>query len=125
MVSRPPVSALEQTAMSRFFCARQFAVIGASTDRSKFGNHVLRWYIDRHMPVTPVHPKQESIEGIRAVKELKEATEQAPNKFEALTGVSIITPPSITKMILEKYAQESQIEGFWLQPGAADGIVGR
>lgn len=110
--------------MRQFFRARQFAVVGASADRSKFGNKVLRWYIDRHLNVTPVHPTQASIEGYMASKTLSDVTDQAPNPFEALTGVSIVTPPSLSLKVLQDSISDDRISGFWLQPGAADAPVG-
>jgi len=110
--------------MRQFFRATQYAVVGASADRSKFGNKVLRWYIDRHLNVTPVHPSQSSIEGYKATKILADVMDQAPNPFEALTGVSIITPPSISLKVLQDSISDKRISGFWLQPGAADATVG-
>lgn len=40
-----------------------------SPGRSKWGNKVLRWYQDRQLDVTPVHPKESHVEGLEAVKE--------------------------------------------------------
>lgn len=118
------VSPAEQHAMHQFFRARQYAVVGASADRNKFGNKVLRWYIDRHLNVTPVHPSQSSIEGHMATKTLGDVMDQAPNPYEALTGVSIITPPSVSLKLLQDAISDKRISGFWLQPGAADALVG-
>lgn len=117
------VSPAEQYAMRQFFRARQYAVVGASSDRKKFGNRVLRWYIDRHLNVTPVHPSQTSIEGHTVAKTLADVVHQAPNPFEALTSVSIITSPAITLKILQESISDQHISGFWLQPGAADALV--
>jgi hypothetical protein len=33
-----------------------YAVVGASKDETKIGSKVLKWYIDRDLKVTPVHP---------------------------------------------------------------------
>ena len=116
--------ALEIRAMERFFTASRFAVVGASADRSKFGNKVLRWYLDRQLPVTPVHPKLSQMEGCVADKDMGHMLEQAGTPSEAPTSVSVITPPVITLGLLQQYASNEQIKAFWLQPGAADGAVG-
>lgn len=113
----------EQEALKRFFQATQYAVVGASADRSKFGNKVFRWYQGYNLPVTPVHPKSSSIEGVPAVKELGEVMDYAANPVEARTSVSVITPPAITLDLLKGYTSDERIVAFWLQPGAADGPV--
>lgn len=113
----------EQTALQRFFRAAQFAVVGASTDRTKYGNRVLRWYQNHQLPVTPVHPKATSVEGLTAVSDLGSVMEQAANPVEAKTSVSVITPPAVSLDLLKKYASDPRIVALWLQPGAADGPV--
>lgn len=48
---------LTPTIMSaRFFASSRYAVVGASTDRAKFGNKVLRWYQAHGLPVSPINP---------------------------------------------------------------------
>lgn len=42
--------------MAQFFAATRYAVVGASNDRSKYGNIVLRWYQQHNVPVTPINP---------------------------------------------------------------------
>lgn len=110
-------SAAEARAMSRFFTVQQYFVIGASSNCAKFGNKVLRWYLDRHMPVTPVHPSAPSVEGINAIKVLEDAS------LNIKTSVSVVTPPAISLSLLQRYAHNKEIEAFWLQPGAADAPV--
>lgn len=99
-----------------FFESPKFAVVGASKDQTKYGTRVLRWYLDRQIPVTPVHPKESELEGVTAVKSLDEL--ESPTT----TSVSIITPPKVTLSILEK-GKELGVPAFWLQPGAEDDAV--
>jgi predicted CoA-binding protein len=40
----------------RFISSPTFSVLGASSDRAKYGNKVLRWYQSRGLPVTPINP---------------------------------------------------------------------
>lgn len=43
--------------ITRFLEGGPFAVVGASADRAKFGNKVLRRLMDDGRTVSPVHPK--------------------------------------------------------------------
>ncbi|KAF8971104.1 CoA-binding protein [Flammula alnicola] len=99
-----------------FLGAPQFAVVGASKDKSKYGTRVLKWYQDRSFKVTPVHPKEKELEGLETISSIAEL----PSPSE--TSISIITPPKITLGILEK-AKELSVPALWLQPGAEDEAV--
>lgn len=39
-----------------FISSKSFAVLGASADRSKYGNKVLLWYQSHGLDVVPIHP---------------------------------------------------------------------
>jgi predicted CoA-binding protein len=92
------------------------AVVGASADRSKYGNKVLRVYQQNDRPVYPVNPKADEIEGLKVYPDLASLPEK-PH------GVSIITPPKVTREIV-KQAADLGIEHLWMQPGAEyDGVV--
>mmetsp|Transcript_6891 Transcript_6891/g.17630 ORF Transcript_6891/g.17630 Transcript_6891/m.17630 type:complete len:141 (-) Transcript_6891:1691-2113(-) len=94
---------------------KRFAVVGASADRSKFGNKVLRAYADAGLEVVPVHPKLDEIEGL-AVKQLEDLENPAE------WGISIVTPPAISAKVLEK-AHGLGFRWFWFQPGAENAEV--
>jgi len=96
-----------------FFTADAYAVVGASNDKSKFGNKVFMWYLDHSKTVTPIHPKEASIEGVPALKSLSELPSPAT------TSISVITPPKVTLGVL-KEAKELGIKVVWVQPGASD-----
>ncbi|MCP4507929.1 MAG: CoA-binding protein [Fuerstiella sp.] len=87
-----------------------FAVAGASTDRRKYGNKVLRCYQQHGHNVVPVNPNSDMVEGLAAVASLNEVRPQ-PH------AVSIITPSAVTKQIVEE-AICLGIQHLWLQPGA-------
>ena len=40
---------------------QEFAVVGASTNKEKYGTKVLKWYINRNKTVTPIHPVRQSL----------------------------------------------------------------
>jgi predicted CoA-binding protein/CYTH domain-containing protein len=102
-------------AVEAFLAGRVFAVVGASNDRSKFGNRVLRHYIARGRRAIPVHPREQIVEGIPAVGSLRELP-------EPVDGVSIIGPPEVTLRILDD-AVAAGCRRLWLQPGAEDEAV--
>ncbi|KAG8687160.1 hypothetical protein FRC11_007685, partial [Ceratobasidium sp. 423] len=104
------------SAQTLFFQSTQFAVVGASKDQSKYGTKVLKWYLERQIAVTPVHPKESELEGVKTVQKLAEL--ESPGK----TSVSIVTPPGVTLAVL-KEGKELGVPAFWLQPGAEDDEV--
>lgn len=87
-----------------------FAVVGASTNREKYGNKVLRVYQQNNKTVYPINPRADEIEGLTAYPDLASLPE-VPH------GVSIITPPAITERVVEQ-AVELGIKHIWMQPGA-------
>ncbi|KAJ3207912.1 hypothetical protein HDU67_007128 [Dinochytrium kinnereticum] len=101
---------MTSAASASFFAHSHYAVVGASADRAKFGNKVLRWYIDNKLDVIPVNPKSPEIESIPAVTSLAGLTN--PSK----TSVSVITPPAVTLGVLRE-ALSLGIPAIWLQPG--------
>lgn len=103
--------AAETTLIQDFLAAGPWAVVGASTDRSKYGNKVLRCYQQAgKSPVYPVHPKEREIEGLAAYPSLTALPERP-------RAISIITPPKITEAVVEECATLG-IRHLWMQPGA-------
>lgn len=99
-----------QDLIQDFLSGSIFAVVGASTNRSKYGNKVLRCYMQNGRAVHPVHPRETEIEGLPCVPDLASLP-------EPVHGLSIITPPAITESIVEEAAQVG-IQRLWMQPGA-------
>jgi predicted CoA-binding protein len=93
-----------------FLAEGPWAVVGASTDRSKYGNKVLRCYLQHGLAVTPVHPRELEIEGARCAKSIAELP-------AGVRGLSIITPPPVTEKVVEE-AAAAGIRRLWMQPGA-------
>ncbi|MFT7462025.1 MAG: putative CoA-binding protein [Pseudohongiellaceae bacterium] len=96
--------------VQRFLESPEFAVVGASVHREKYGNKVLRCYAQHGLAVTPVNPRTAEIEGMVCASSLT-----ALAKAEA--GVSIITPPGITLAVVEE-AAAAGYSRLWMQPGA-------
>ena len=102
--------ASEKDLVRAFMSQGPFAVVGASSDPTKYGNRVLRAYLQRGEDVYPINPRADSIEGLKAYGSLR----ALPVKVR---GVSIITPPAITERVVEEAAQAGA-EFVWMQPGA-------
>ena len=61
-----------QQAIEEFLKAQAFGVVGASSDRSKYGNRVLRCYQAKGLKAVPVNPKEKEIEGAACVSSVNE-----------------------------------------------------
>ncbi|MBL8885755.1 MAG: CoA-binding protein [Phycisphaerales bacterium] len=99
-----------QSRIESFLAGSPFAVVGASTDRSKYGNKVLRCYVQNGRTAFPVNPTMTEVEGLKAYANLKALP-------EPVHGISIITPPRVTERVIEE-AGELGIKHVWMQPGA-------
>ena len=96
--------------IEKFFTSSAYGVIGASSNRSKYGNKVLRVYLQHNKKVYPVNPHEKSIEGLNCIADVAHLPAD-------VKSISIITPPSITEKIVQQ-AIAKQIENIWMQPGA-------
>jgi len=93
-----------------FLEAKKFAVVGASADRSNYGNKVLRCYQMNGREVIPVNPREKLIEGVAAVSSVLDLPDD-------VKSISVITPPLITEKVVAE-AVAKGITGIWMQPGA-------
>jgi predicted CoA-binding protein len=107
--------------IDHFFNFKQFAVVGASNDREKFGNKVLRCYVKHGKQAIPVHPKEKEVEGLKASSSLT-ALLSDHSVLPTETGVSIITAPKVTKATIQEGLQLGY-KAFFLQPGTVDESV--
>jgi len=96
--------------IAQFLTGKVFAVAGASTDRSKYGNKVLRSYQQAGRTVYGIHPRERSIEGVPSFARLVELPEK-------IDGLSIVTPPAVTEKLVEE-AAAAGVKRLWMQPGA-------
>jgi predicted CoA-binding protein len=87
------------------------AIIGASSQRSKFGNKAVRAYLRQGYRVFPVHPSAAFIEGLPACRSIRDIP------AAELDRVSIYLPPAIGLQVIEEVADKPCRE-VWLNPGA-------
>jgi uncharacterized protein len=96
--------------IAAFLAGSSFAVAGASSNQAKYGNMVLRCYVQAGRTAYPVNPNEKVIEGLEAYPDLA----ALPTKPH---GVSIITPRWVTARIVDD-AIALGIKHLWMQPGA-------
>ena len=99
-----------QSQIAAFLAGRTYAVAGASRDRAKYGNKVLRALVQNGRTVYPLHPKETEVEGLACYRDL--AALPTP-----IDGLSIVTPPAVTEQIVEQ-AAAAGVRNVWIQPGA-------
>lgn len=100
----------DSSKIQSFLAEGPWAVIGASSDRSKYGNKVLRCFQQHGMEVFPINPRAAEIEGLKAYPSLAALPKR-------VAGISIITPPAITERAVAD-AIEAGVKTIWMQPGA-------
>jgi uncharacterized protein len=93
-----------------FLQAPAFGVVGASSKPEKYGNKVLRCYLQNGRRAVPVNPVEKEIEGVGVVADVS----QLPSE---VSSISIITPPRVTEKVVDA-AIAKGIRNLWMQPGA-------
>lgn len=100
----------DRAKIEAFLAHGPYAVVGASRDRAKYGNKVLRAYLQHGKVVHAVNPHATEVEGRASHPTLRELP-------EAVHGVSVITPPHVTERIVEDLPA-CGAAWVWMQPGA-------
>lgn len=85
------------------------AIIGASTDRAKFGNKAVRAFQQKGYTVYPVNPKEAEVEGLPAFKSVRDVPVR-PHM------ISVYLPPPVLLKTLPDIAARGCDE-LWLNPG--------
>ncbi|NJL44267.1 MAG: hypothetical protein HC945_03065 [Nitrosarchaeum sp.] len=93
-----------------FSTAYTYAIIGASQDRSKYGNIILRDLDRAGYAVVPINPNAASIENHKAYP----TVEAYPGTLDIAV---FVLPPSTTLAILPACIKKG-IRAVWLQPGS-------
>ena len=85
------------------------AILGANSNRKKFGNKSLRAHEQAGFTVFPIHPVEEIVEGHRVFKSVSEV----PTKIDR---ISAYVPPAALLTLLEEIGRVGCSE-LWLNPG--------
>jgi predicted CoA-binding protein len=94
------------------------AVVGASSNRQKFGNRAVRAFRQQGYTVVPINPHESEVEGLKAYASVLDV----PGTVDM---VSLYVPPEIGERIIEEIARKGIAE-VWLNPGAeSDALIAR
>jgi uncharacterized protein len=86
------------------------AVIGASSDRAKFGNKALRAFKAEGYTVVAVNPNEAEVEGIKTYPTVLDVPQQ-------IDMATVYVPPEIGITLLAQFEQKG-IPEIWMNPGA-------
>lgn len=92
--------------------AKSIAIVGASTDRSKYGNKAVRAFKQGGWTVYPVNPGAMEVEGLPAYASIADVP-------EPIDRVSMYVPAKVGKTMLADIAAKKPRE-FFLNPGSED-----
>lgn len=90
--------------------SRVVAVIGASSDRRKFGNRALRAFEKQGYTVLAINPNEPEVEGHRTYASVLDV----PGPIDMAT---LYVPPHVGVQVVEQIARKG-IPEVWLNPGA-------
>jgi len=89
---------------------KRIAVVGASEDRRKYGNKIVRDLLSKGFEVYPVNPKSENIEGVKCYRDI----EELPRDVDLIV---FVVPPEVGIQVADK-AIKLGFKRLWFQPGA-------
>ena len=98
--------------------SRVVAVIGASNNRSKFGNRAVRAYKEQGYTVVPINPHETEVEGLKAYASVLDV----PGPIDM---ASFYVQPDVGEQVIGDVARKGIAE-VWLNPGAeSDALIAR
>jgi len=86
------------------------AIVGASNDRSKFGNKALRAFQAEGHTVIPINLHESQVEGVKAYASVLDV----PGTIDMAT---VYVQPDVGMGLLEEF-ERKQIPEIWVNPGA-------
>jgi uncharacterized protein len=87
------------------------AIIGASSDRQKFGNKAVRAFQQRGFTVYPVHPQEKEIEGLPVFSTIRDV----PVRPDIVT--IYVGPEKLLRLLADIAARGC--DQLWLNPGTS------
>src|SRR5947208_14196529 len=94
------------------------AVVGASSDRRKFGNRAVRAFQQQGYTVVPINPHEAEVEGLKAYASVLDV----PGPVDM---ASLYVPPEIGELVIEDFARKGIAE-VWVNHGAeCDALIAR
>jgi predicted CoA-binding protein len=91
------------------------AIVGASSDRSKFGNKALRAFKAEGHRVIPINPNEAEVEGIATYASVLDV----PGRIDMAT---VYVQAEVGLQLLPEFEQK-QIGEIWINPGAESSML--
>src|SRR5919109_1547051 len=99
---------VERTTLAEM--SKTVAVIGASNNRSKFGNRAVRAYKQQGYTVLPINPHETVVEGLKTYASVLDV----PGPIDM---ASFYVQPDVGEQVIDEVARKG-IPEVWLNPGA-------
>src|SRR3954468_17566272 len=90
--------------------AKTIAVVGASSDRRKFGNKALRAFREEGHTVIPINPNEREVEGLTTYASVLDV----PGAIDMAT---VYVQPDVAERLVDEFVRK-QIPEVWFNPGA-------
>jgi uncharacterized protein len=96
--------------------SKTVAVVGASSDRTKFGNKAVRAFLGAGYRVIPINPNEREVEGIPTFASVLDV----PDPIDMAT---VYVQPDVALRLLDEF-EEKKIPEVWVNPGAdSDDVI--
>lgn len=95
--------------------SKRVAIIGASSNRSKYGNKALRAFAQQGYTVIPINPHEAEIEGHRTYPSVLDV----PGEIDMAT---VYVQPAVAVRVMDDIARK-RVPEVWLNPGAESPAV--
>jgi len=96
--------------------AKIVAVIGASSDRRKFGNRALRAFRRQGYTVLAINPNETVVEGLKTYASVLDVP-------DAIDMATFYVPPDVGEKVMPEVARK-KIPEVWLNPGSeSDALI--
>ena len=90
--------------------SKTVAVVGASSDRNKFGNKALRAFRAQGYAVLAINPNEKTVEGQQTYASVLDV----PGPIDMAT---VYVQPEVAESLLDEFAKKG-IPEIWINPGA-------
>ena len=85
-------------------------IVGASTNREKYGNKAVRAYVKQGHEVFPVNPRAEEIEGMRCFHSVADA----PGPIDR---AALYLPPPLALAAVRELGERGDVKAVFFNPG--------
>ena len=95
--------------------SKTVAIVGASSDKNKFGNKALRAFRAEGYRAIPINPNEPEVEGIAAYASVLDV-------LGRIDMASVYVQPEVGLQLLAEFEQK-KIDEIWINPGAESSLL--